>query len=335
MITRIDYGHIKGKAVAAYVLRGDGIEATVTEYGAAVTSIVIFTPRGGIETTVGYEKFDCDDPKPRHLGATVGRVANRIANGEFVLFGKRYVLEKNKGNCCSHGGNDGLDNRIYDSAIVDGGVEFYLLSPDGDCGFPGDLRLKIRYTIEGRALKAEYTAVSDKDTIWAPTNHAYFNLSGGPREIYDTLLTINAKRYTPAVGGIPTGEIKSVVGTPFDFLCGKKIGADIHSDAAELKDVGGGYDHNYVLDGEHAATAFYSETGITLDVFTDMPGLQFYTANSFNFQTKARGLFGRHSAFCLEPQFFPNAINTDGFKKPVIRAGETATHYIKFAFSVK
>ncbi len=334
MITKIQYGSILGKAVSAYVLENSKLSVTVTEYGAAIAGIRVKGKGGETETTLGYPPFDGGDVIPRHLGTMIGRCANRIAGGRFVLGGKEYTLEKNSGNNCLHGGRDAFDNRIFNSSVVGDCVIFRLESVDGDLGFPGNMNIAVKYRLSGNALEIGFEATSDADTLWAPTNHAYFTLGANGRSIRDVKLKIFADKYTPLNADcVPTGEILDVRSTPFDFTQFKKIGADIDSDDPQLKIVGGGYDHNFVLNGEHVATAVNNDTGITLDVFSDMPGVQFYTANYLKPLQRNGTTYGRQCAFCLEPQYFPNAVNTDGFLSPVLRAGETRTNYIRFEFN--
>lgn len=321
------FGTVDGKAVQAYTLTGDNIEVTVINYGASVQSIKV----KGREITLGYDTLKPYTEKPTYFGATVGRVANRIAGARFALDGKVYTLDRNDGENCLHGGSHGYDSRVWDGTVKDDGVIFTLKSADGDQGFPGELCVTVGYTVTADTLKVYFTATSDKDTYFAPTNHTFFNFGGKPDTVDDTVLFINADCYMPVDGKlIPTGELMSVKGTPFDFSAPKRIGDGIHAADKQLTYVGGGIDHNYALNGKHAATVSHGD--IVMDMYTDLPGLQLYTGN-FLIDKKCRGgVYNKHTAFCLEPQFFPNAVNTDGFKKPVLRARETATYYIEYKF---
>lgn len=327
------FGKLGKKGIYAYTLENDFLKVTLLNYGATIQSIKVKTPQGLRDVALGYDDLQSYIDKSNYFGATVGRVANRVSNARFKLNGKEYVLEKNDKNNCLHGGFHGFDSGIFDAEEKDGGVVFSLTSADGDGGFPAELKLKVNYRLEGGALCINYTAVSDGDTVWNPTNHTFFNLCGKPEKVYGTLLKIYADKFTPVNGNlIPTGELKPVAGTVFDFTSFKEIGKEINSDDEQLKLVGGGYDHNFVLNGNRAAIAECG--GVKLDVFTDMPGVQLYTANFLDGANCFNGVYGKHYAFCLEPQYFPDAVNIDGFEKPFLKAGEPGNHYIRFEFSV-
>lgn len=327
------FGKCGGKDVYAYMLENEKLKVTLLNYGATIQSIKVKTQKGLRDVALGYDDLQSYIDKSNYFGATVGRVANRVSDCKFALNGKYYTLEKNDGNNCLHGGFHGFDSRIFDAEEKKDGVVFKMTSADGDGGFPAELKLKVEYSLKGGALSINYTAVSDGDTVWNPTNHTFFNLGGKPEKVYKTRLKINADKFTPVNGDlIPTGELKLVQGTPFDFTEFKEIGKDVDCGDGQLKLVGGGYDHNFVLNGNHAATAEYD--GVRLDVFTDMPGVQLYSANFLDGAKCFNGVYGKHCAFCLEPQFFPDAVNIAAFEKPYLKADKPQSHSIRYEFTL-
>ncbi len=327
------FGKWEGQTIHNFTLKSEHVTATFSELGASIQSLVVY----GKEITLGYnEVAPYMTGEPPYFGATIGRVANRIANAKFTLNGVEYKLDQNADTNCLHGGFHGFDRRIFTGKEEDGKVVFTLHSPHMDQGFPGALDLTVTYALEHDELKLTLSAVSDADTLFSPTNHAFFNLMGEAQPVYDTLLTIYADEYTPANEKLlPLGVKAPVKGTPFDFTTAKPIGQDIHADNEQLKLVGGGFDHNYVLLGEHVATAYCPATGIQMDIYTSLPGVQLYSGNFLTGEKCRNGSYGKHTAFCLEPQFFPNAVNTEGFETPLLRKGERATHTIRYAFAKK
>lgn len=328
------FGKCHGKDVYIYSLSNDFLEVSVLNYGATIQSINVKTADGWREITLGYDNFEGYLTKSNYFGATIGRVANRISGGAFSLNGKKYKLDKNDGDNCLHGGFDGYDKRIFEAEEKPDELIFTLKSPSGDQGFPATLELKVSYKLEADSLTISYSAISDGDTIWNPTNHTFFNMSGRAENVYQTELKINADKFTPVNENlVPTGELKSVKGTVFDFTDYKKIGEEINSADSQLQLVSGGYDHNFVLNGELAASAKFGS--LQMDVYTDMPGVQLYTGNFLDGVNCRNGVYSKHFAFCLEPQYFPNAINTEGFEKPLLKDGESKTHYIKYKFKIE
>ena len=327
MISRRLFGNSNGKDVYAYTLGNGELQVTVIDFGASVQSIKL----RGRELTLGYDELESYLKYRNYFGATVGRIANRVSGGKFTLNGKQFNLDKNDGENSLHGGFDGFDRRLFESKIEGDSVIFTLVSADGDQGLGGTLTLKVKYTLSDNSLDIVYEAVSDSDTLWNPTNHTFFNFSGTNAPVYDTLLFINAEKFTPVDGNlIPTGELKKVAGTPYDFTKFKTLGKDIFEEYEQLKLASGGYDQNFVLNGERAAVAEYED--IRLELFTDLPGLQLYTGNFLDGEVCRGKVYGKHTGFCLEPQYFPNAINTEGFESPVLRAGEVKTHFIRYKF---
>ncbi len=319
----------KDKDISRFVIQSEGIRATISRLGGAIESLKIKGKDGEWREVCLHFLSPIDRIKSdTYAGAVIGRVCNRIAGGNFSLGGRTYFLPRNDGKNTLHGGKDGFDKRLFNrEGYEPHALTLSLLSSDGDQGFPGTLLLRVFYIAEGSSLTVRFSAVSDEDTVWAPTLHPYFNFGEG---IEDTYLQIYADSYTPMDGRqIPTGEIVPVEGTPFDFRKPKKIGADIGS---ELLNPANGYDHNFVLFSEHAATAYSEKSGIKMDIYTDMPGLHFYSGNFLKGNTGTHELTPR-DGFALEPQYFPNAVNIKKFLQPILKKGEQKTHYIRFTFA--
>lgn len=318
---------VDGRDVFIHTMKRGEIEVELCDFGARIHALRV----RGRDIALGCDSVKAYLDGNRYMGATVGRVANRIAAGKFTLGGKEYRLDQNSKENCLHGGFNGYDKRVFNWQASGNEVCFSLKSEDGDQGFPGALDLEVRYMLGDHELLVGFTAASDADTVWAPTNHTFFNFSGRLDTIYDTELKINADAYTPVDGTlIPTGNLRAVRGTAFDFTDYKKIGQDISASDEQLKVVAGGYDHNFVLRGEHAASVKYN--GIQMDIYTDMPGLQFYSGNFMANKRTRKGTCAKHTAFCLEPQYFPNAVNIEKFETPLLKKGKTKTHYIKYSW---
>mgnify|MGYP001106083115 CR=1 FL=1 len=333
MITKEVFDCYNGQDVFLYTLYGDGIEVGITDFGAAVQFIRLKTKNGIKDICLGYSSIKERLESGTFCGATIGRVANRIRGSEFTLNGKKYDLPNNDGKNCNHGGN-GFHTRLFENHIKKDVLVLTLVSPDGDQGFPGKITLRVEYEIVGKALEVRYTAVSDKDTVWSPTCHIYFNLKGEDGgNIKDTVLKINGNKITLLdEEHIPTGETLSVAETPFDFITLKPIGLDIDAGDSQLQ-MAGGYDHNYILNGEYAATAYSADSGIEMSVFTDMPGLQFYSGNYLKGKGKTCEYLPR-DGFCLEPQYFPDAVNHENFPSPILKSNCVKIHYIRYEFNV-
>lgn len=343
MIVKNIFGTTKnGETVDVYTLRNSNETAVdIITYGATINSIYVADKNGvfadvlsGFDTIEGHENYS------DYQGMTVGRYANRIAGGKFSIDGVEYNVEKNeKGITCLHGGAE-LSTAIWKALIVDdNSIEMSYTSPDGAMGFPGKVDFKVTFTLhEDNALKIEYFAVSDKKTVINMTNHAYFNLAG-KGDILGHELMINADAYTPIdADSIPTGEIRPVEGTAFDFREFKAIGKDIGADDEQLV-LARGYDHNFCLnEGDGPAAAAYDpESGRMLEVFTDLCGVQLYTGNFLdgtNEGKKGEKLI-QHAGFCLETQFYPNTPNVPEFPQCTVDAGEKFKTCTVFRFSVK
>jgi aldose 1-epimerase len=329
-ITKTDWGEHDGKKVYLYTLVNDkGTEVTITNYGGTVTSFVIPDKNGNRSSIIiGFDSLQPYLQKPPYFGALIGRYANRIGDAKFTLDGATYQLAANDGKNTLHGGLKGFDKVVWDASIPSDSIpslNLKYLSKDGEEGYPGNLTVAVQYTLTNdNELKIEYNAETDKATPVNLTNHSYFNLSGDVNNIIlNETLMIDADNYTPVDSTlIPTGEIKPVKGTPFDFTTAKKIGRDFDS-------VKGGYDHNWVLNKKDASLQKVAElsdsiSGRSLEVYTTQPGLQFYTGNFLDgkFINRDGKPLKLHSALCLETQHFPDSPNKPGFPSTILRPGE-------------
>jgi len=336
-----------GASVHVFTLKNShGVEVRAMDYGATIVSVRTPDRAGRFDDVVlGFDGFDPYLTKARYFGSIVGRYGNRIAGGKFVLDGTTVQLAVNNGPNHLHGGDRGFDKVVWHGEPFErggnSGVVFTYTSPDGEEHYPGALQMTVTYTLTtGDALMLEYVAKSDKATPINLTNHSYFNLAGrGHGDILKHVLTLNADRYTPVDGGlIPTGELASVQGTPFDFRTPTAIGARIDADNEQLKR-GGGYDHNFVLNGwsanattpRHAAHVVDPSSGRTLDVATTEPGVQFYAGNNLD---EGRNGFGRRTGFCLETQHYPDSPNHANFPSTILRPGATFRSTTVFTFGV-
>lgn len=338
------------KPIALYTLdSGNGLTVQVTNYGLRVVSI--WTPdRDGnyADVAIGYENIDryLNNKGERFMGCIVGRYANRIAKGQFELDGTTYQLPINNNGQTLHGGLRGLDMLAWDvQEVTSNSIRFSYISPDGDEGFPGNLTLDVKYTLTpDNGLKMEYTATTDKPTVVNLSNHSFFNLKGdGGGTITDHILTINAGKTTPVDSVlIPTGELAPVDGTPFDFRTPTAIGERINADDTQLKN-GLGYDHNWALDRksagdvELAVTLYEPVSGRVMEVYTDQPGVQFYSGNFFNGtgSSKSGKPIGYREALALETQKFPDSPNHPHFPSTRLNPGEVYKQTCIYKFSYK
>lgn len=342
-IQRLDFGNTpEGQAVDLYVLtNANGLVAKIMTYGALVTELHVPDRDGKLaDVVLGFDNLDAYLAGHPYFGCIVGRVANRIGGARFTLDGKEYALAKNNGPNTLHGGLKGFDKVVWKATPLrrsDGpAVRFEYLSPDGEEGFPGNLHVRVTYTLtRDNALRIDYRAVTDKATPINLTNHSYFNLAGeGSGDILSHRLTLFADHYTPADETlVPTGEIGPVAGTALDFTRPKRIGRDIRGFGPEY----GGFDHNFVLDsgrGKLALAARVEErgSGRVMEVYTTKPGIQLYTGNWLDgtLTGKSGVAYGQYHGLCLETQNFPDAINKIGFPSAVLRPGqvyrETTVH---------
>ena len=314
-----------------------GASLSVTDYGATITSLCVPDKNGQlVDVVLGYETEEEYRSNGDYLGATIGRVGNRIGGAAFSLNGVEYRLAKNDGENQLHGGMEGFDKKRWSLKKEGNSILCERLSPDGEENYPGNLSVSVRFTLtEDMRLVITYDADTDRDTLVNLTNHSYFNLNGGGTVLRHRLW-LNAERITAnGPGCLPTGELRPVEGTPFDFRTEKEIGAEIDADDEQLKLVGG-YDVNYVLSGKKAAVLYSGEAGIEMTVETDLPGVQLYTANClFERPGKNGSVMRPREGVCLETQLFPNAMNCYGCPSPVLRAGKHLHSETVYAFSVR
>ncbi|MES1200614.1 MAG: aldose epimerase family protein [Pseudomonadota bacterium] len=335
-----------GADVEAVEIGAAGVQARILTLGACVQSLQVQGADGCAEDVVlGHDNIAQYVEKPLYLGCTIGRFANRIAGGRFELDGQAYDLVKSDGPNTLHGGLRGFDKVLWRiEAVSADSVTLTYVSPDGDQGFPGTLTASATYAVtDTQELVATFEARTDKPTIVSMTNHCYFNLAGANsgKSILDHHLTIFADAFTPVdETAIPTGELRSVSGTPFDFREARRIGAHIDDADAQLR-LGRGYDHNLAVHFERSASPRYAarlehrESGRALDLFTTEPGLQFYSGNFLDGTLIGKGgtPYGFRSALCLEPQLFPNAPNEPRFASPRLDPGEIYRHVSIYKFS--
>lgn len=345
-ITRDFYGYTQdGEEVHSFTLKNRiGVQVKITNFGGRIISIKVPDRNGKFEDVVlGYDKLEDYINDNNGFGATIGRFANRIENAKFELNGIEYKVSENCGKHHIHGGFIGFDKVVWKANIIkDEALELSYTSKDGEEGFPGELQVKVKFILtNGNALKLEYYAVSDKDTVVNLTNHSYFNLSGhGAGDILSHKLLLKSDYITPADGeGIPTGEIQAVEGTPFDFKKLKPIGQEIEVGDEQIK-LGIGYDHNFVLDissknPEKIAEVYEEASGRLMEVYTTKPGVQLYTGNFLNnVKGKSGTVYGKKSGLCLETQYYPNAMKYACFPSPILRAGDEYRHTTIYKFTI-
>lgn len=330
-----------GTQIIQYSIKNEkGMKAQVINYGAILVRLYVPDKNGKLDDVVlGYDNLDGYYVNGANYGATIGPNANRVADAAFILDGVKYQLDVNDGvnNLHSHA-ELGYHKKVWNAVEGTDSVTFEIESPDGEMGFPGNKKVQVTYTLtEENELKIHYHATSDKRTIINMTNHTYFNLAGhGAGSIENHIVTIHAANYTPVrSGAIPTGEIAPVEGTPMDFTSPRRIGDEIDAGFEQLK-LNGGYDHNWVLDGEegamrHIATVEELTSGRIMETYTDLPGVQFYTGN---FQTEENGkngaVYGKRTGLCLETQYYPDTPNKPQFPSAVFgpeRDYDTTTVY--------
>jgi aldose 1-epimerase len=342
-VTQQPFGHTSdGTAVNLYTLADGKIEARIMTYGGTIVSLRAPDREGKLDDVVlGFDSLPPYLTQTPYFGVIVGRYANRIAHGTFQLDGKTYSIPKNNGDNALHGGTRGFDKMVWKAKEIKDGVELTTVSLDGDQGFPGTLTVTVRYTVSQGALRIEYAATTDKDTVLNLTNHSYFNLAGqGKGDVLGHVLKIDAFRFTPVDANlIPTGELKPVSGTPFDFRQPHAIGERIDANDEQLH-LGIGYDHNFVLDHpagqlSEAAEVYEPTTGRILRVLTTEPGVQFYTANHLDgtITGKEGRVYKPRYAFCLETQHFPDSPNHPSFPSTELKPGQSFHSVTVFAFS--
>lgn len=338
-----------GKDVEIFTLKNlKGMTAEIINYGGIVVSLKVPDKNGKIDDVVlGYDNLESYTKKGPYFGAIIGRFGNRIEDAVFELNGVEYKLAKNDAHNHLHGGIVGFDKVVWQAEIKEGQnecLELYYTSKDGEEGYPGNLKVKVTYTLtDDNELRIDYNAVSDKDTVINLTNHSYFNLSGHTSgNILDHKLMINADKFTPTDKySIPTGDIVEVKGTPMDFTSLTVIGKGIDSDYDQIV-YAGGYDHNWVLNSngnisEKAAEVVDEKSGRVMEVYTTKPAVQFYSGNYLDGSQIGKGGVGyqKRAGLCLETQFFPNSIKHKHFPSPILRAGEQYNHTTIYKFTAK
>jgi len=340
-----------GKTADLYTLKNkNGMQVSITNFGATVVSIVVPDKAGKMaDVALGYDDLAGYELNKNYLGVLVGRYGNRIAHGKFSIDGTEYTLAKNNGDNSLHGGIKGFNKAMWEAKDVSKGgeaaVEMKYVSKDGEEGYPGNLSVTVVYTLTNKnELKIDYSATTDKKTVVNLTNHTYFNLAGqGNGDILKQELMINADTFTPVDSGlIPTGELKKVEGTPFDFRKPTAIGARIDANDEQIK-LGGGYDHNFVLSRKAAtglslaARVSDAVSGRTMEVWTTEPGVQFYTGNFLDGSFKGKGgiAYQKRTAFCLETQHFPDSPNHPSFPTTLLKPGEKYHTTTVYKFEAK
>ncbi|HIW21684.1 MAG TPA: galactose mutarotase [Candidatus Dorea intestinavium] len=332
-----------GEEATLYTLENQNkMVVTLSDFGATLVQVLVPDKEGKIRDVVlGYEDVTGYEKGEAFFGATVGRVANRIAKGEFKLNGVNYHLTTNDNGNNLHSGLNYYNKRMWQVLRKSKEeITFELISPSGDQGYPGEATIRVSYHLsEENELKITYQAKANEDTLFNMTNHSYFNLEG--HQSSDTLsqeVWLNAQAFTPIDKAlIPTGEISLVKGTPLDFTQAKEVGKEIDADFEQLK-LAGGFDHNYVLEGRgfrKVASLYSKVTGIKMEVSTDLPGLQFYSGNFIEEEVgKDQVTYQKRQGLCFETQYFPNAVNEQSFNSPILLVGEEYQSTTSFSFQI-
>ncbi len=358
-IERKSFGTVEKTNESAYlytITNKNGASVDLSTFGATITTIKVPDKNGNlVDVTQGYNSVTPYEKSPvGHAGATIGPVANKIGGAKFSLNNEEYTLEANKdnGKTHCHGGSEGFDVKNWKANILPDGVEFTYTKKDKENGYPGNVEAKVIYKFDNdNNLHIKYQAKTDKDTLINMTNHSYFNLDGSENTqenaVYEHIVTLpNSPHITENDElSLPTGKFLETKNTPFDFSKPQKIGDVINSESEQLK-IGGGFDHNYCIDGYDGKTLIEAakikspKTGIVLKVSTNLPGFQFYTSNHLGKSSQPAGKSGtryeKRSALCVEPQFFPNAINTENFEeKGILKKGELYERETVYSFSTE
>ncbi len=348
-IARAPFGEVDGQTAELFTLtNANGVEMQVTNYGGIITSLKVPDREGRLaDVVLGYDSLAGYLRTTPYFGALVGRYGNRIRNAKFTLDGQTYTLAANNGPNNLHGGVKGFDKVVWQAEPFQDargqGLVFTYTSPDGEEGFPGTLQARVTYTLtDSNEVIFEYHATTDKATPVNLTQHTYFNLNGaGSGDILGHEIMLNAPSFTPVDETlIPTGEIKSVEGTPFDFRTPMRIGARINQTDDQQIAFGGGYDHNFVLADtsralKQAARVAAPESGRVMEVFTTEPGVQFYSGNFLDGSITGKGgsVYQKRAGFCLETQHFPDSPNQPGFPSTILRPGQDYNSRTVFKFS--
>lgn len=347
-ITKTAYGvTASGQAVDSYMLtNAHGVEVSIITYGGIITALHVPDRNGSMGNVVlGFDTLHQYETQNPYFGAIIGRYGNRIASARFTLEGHTYTLAANDGSNSLHGGLKGFDKVMWAAKVIEGAepaLELSYLSPDGEEGYPGNLNVTVRYTLTTEnAIQIDYSATTDKTTVVNLTNHSYFNLAGnGAGTIYDHILQINADHYTAVDANlIPTGELATVSGTPFDFRRPRVIGGGIRSGHPQVV-LGRGYDHDFVLNRANdtdlvlAASLYDPVSGRGMEVWTTEPSIQFYSGNFINgtLVGSSGSLYRQGDGLCLETQHYPDSPNQSAFPTTTLKTGETYTSTTVFKF---
>ncbi len=335
-ITKRQFGFTKdGREVTCFIIANGNLKAEILDYGVTIRSLFVPDKNGNlIDVVLGYDTVQEYEENDGYLGATIGRVGNRIKEGKFTLNGENYTLAVNNGPNHLHGGLKGFDKAIWKADERENSVVFSHFSPDGDEGYPGNLSVTVTVTLEENGISLDYAAETDKDTVINLTNHSYFNLNG-KGDVLEHTLKLNADKFNAGDNDcLPTGEIASVFGTVMDFTKEKTIGFGIDSSEPCVK-LSGGYDSNFILSGSPAAVLKSEESGIEMTVLTTEPGVQVYSAN---FLTPRKGKNGAkytyRNALCLETQHFPDSIHHPEWPTCILKKGEKFESKTTYCFNV-
>ncbi len=326
-----------GAEATLYTISCGKLSAQVTDYGATLVSLWVPDKAGRLaDVILGFSDAREYEEQGGFQGAVVGRSANRIAGSTIALNDITHKLTPNEGENNLHSGPDFFSKRMWTvEEVTDQSIGLYLYSPNGDQGYPGNARIRVRYTMEAGGLTITYDAISDMDTVFNFTNHSYFNLAGHdcPQRAMEQELILPARTYTVAdAQSIPTGELRSVEGTPMDFREPKPIGRDIDMDYEALN-LQGGYDHNFEVFCNPCAILTDAPSGRTMAVHTDCPGIQFYAGNFITEQTGKNGVrYHKRSGICLETQYYPDSIHHPEWVRPITKAGERYHSQTRYLF---
>lgn len=347
-ITKKPFGKLStGEEVSLFELKNSsGAYVEIIDFGGAIRSIVVSDREGRLgDVALGYDSASDYEKQGKFIGALIGRHGNRIEGARFKIGRRVFALEPNDGRNSLHGGFNGFDKKMWNAEIDGETLVLKYHSADGEEGFPGNLDATVKYSFtEDNALVIDYSAVSDEDTVCNLTNHCYFNLNGeGSGDVLGHVLQIEADHYTPCNREcLPMGFVAKVDGTPFDFTVPTAVGERI-GDRRRFEQLafGNGYDHNFCINGSgfrRAATLSSPESGRVMEVYTDLPGMQFYSGNGLDSREpfgKGGRPINRREGLCLETQFYPNAMRHPNFEKPILRAGELWHHVTVYSFGVE
>lgn len=327
-----------GSQAFLYTITCGGLTAQITDLGATLVSLLVPDSAGNLaDVVLGYDSAESYLQNDGYLGATVGRNANRVAGARFMLNGREVLLDANEGENSLHSGKDGFSHRLWEMENhTKEQVTFRIFSPNGDQGFPGNATVRVTYAIlPNSALEISYDAISDEDTVFNLTNHTYFNMAGHdqPERAMDMELSMPARHFTVAdSASIPTGENRPVADSPMDFRVPKPIGRDINADYDALN-LQGGYDHNFEVFCNPCATLRDPESGRTMCVVTDRPGIQFYAGNYLDGAVGKGGVrYTRRGGVALETQCYPDSVNNPAWQQPFVKAGERFISHTKYIF---